>query len=291
MIFLNYILAMNALGDKLGNFEWGDFFIKIGLGALKILLIYIVYLIVKGIGNRIIERAFSRYEQRENVSSGRAQTLQHLSKNILGYLLLFILIVTVLQIINIDVTAILAGAGIIGLAIGFGAQGLVSDVVTGFFLLLERQIDVSDYVTTGSFSGIVESVGLRTTQIRGFDGTLHFVPNREITSLSNHSRGNMRALVDIGISYDDNIDNAIAVIQNTCDKIAAEDTNIVEGPNVVGVQTLGASDVVLRILAKTKNMEQWAVERKLRKAIKETLDANNIEIPFPHQVYIEKKEQ
>jgi moderate conductance mechanosensitive channel len=291
MIFLNYILAMNALGDKLGNFEWGDFFIKIGLGALKILLIYIVYLIVKGIGNRVIERAFSRYEQRENVSSGRAQTLQHLSKNILGYLLLFILIVTVLQIINIDVTAILAGAGIIGLAIGFGAQGLVSDVVTGFFLLLERQIDVSDYVTTGSFSGIVESVGLRTTQIRGFDGTLHFVPNREITSLSNHSRGNMRALVDIGISYDDNIDNAIAVIQNTCDKIAAEDTNIVEGPNVVGVQTLGASDVVLRILAKTKNMEQWAVERKLRKAIKETLDANNIEIPFPHQVYIEKKEQ
>ncbi|MFD2679858.1 mechanosensitive ion channel family protein [Bacillus seohaeanensis] len=291
MIFLNYILAMNALGDKLGNFEWGDFFIKIGLGALKILLIYIVYLIVKGIGNRVIERAFSRYEQRENVSSGRAQTLQHLSKNILGYLLLFILIVTVLQIINIDVTAILAGAGIIGLAIGFGAQGLVSDVVTGFFLLLERQIDVSDYVTTGSFSGIVESVGLRTTQIRGFDGTLHFVPNREITSLSNHSRGNMRALVDIGISYDDNIDNAIAVIQNTCDKIAAEDTNIVEGPNVLGVQTLGASDVVLRILAKTKNMEQWAVERKLRKAIKETLDANNIEIPFPHQVYIEKKEQ
>ncbi len=291
MIFLNYILAMNALGDKLGNFEWGDFFIKIGLGALKILFIYIVYLIVKGIGNRIIERAFSRYEQRENVSSGRAQTLQHLSKNILGYLLLFILIVTVLQIINIDVTAILAGAGIIGLAIGFGAQGLVSDVVTGFFLLLERQIDVSDYVTTGSFSGIVESVGLRTTQIRGFDGTLHFVPNREITSLSNHSRGNMRALVDIGISYDDNIDNAIAVIQNTCDKIAAEDENIVEGPNVVGVQTLGASDVVLRILAKTKNMEQWAVERKLRKAVKETLDANNIEIPFPHQVYIEKKEQ
>jgi moderate conductance mechanosensitive channel len=291
MIFLNYILAMNALGDKLGNFEWGDFFIKIGLGALKILLIYIVYLIVKGIGNRIIERAFSRYEQRENVSSGRAQTLQHLSKNILGYLLLFILIVTVLQIINIDVTAILAGAGIIGLAIGFGAQGLVSDVVTGFFLLLERQIDVSDYVTTGSFSGIVESVGLRTTQIRGFDGTLHFVPNREITSLSNHSRGNMRALVDIGISYDDNIDNAIAVIQNTCDKIAAEDENIVEGPNVVGVQTLGTSDVVLRILAKTKNMEQWAVERKLRKAVKETLDANNIEIPFPHQVYIEKKEQ
>jgi moderate conductance mechanosensitive channel len=291
MIFLNYILAMNALGDKLGNFEWGDFFIKIGLGALKILLIYIVYLIVKGIGNRVIERAFSRYEQRENVSSGRAQTLQHLSKNILGYLLLFILIVTVLQIINIDVTAILAGAGIIGLAIGFGAQGLVSDVVTGFFLLLERQIDVSDYVTTGSFSGIVESVGLRTTQIRGFDGTLHFVPNREITSLSNHSRGNMRALVDIGISYDDNIDNAIAVIQNTCDKIAAEDENIVEGPNVVGVQTLGASDVVLRILAKTKNMEQWAVERKLRKAVKETLDANNIEIPFPHQVYIEKKEQ
>ena len=155
--------------------------------------------------------------------------------------------------------------------------------------MLERQIDVGDYVTTGSYSGIVEQIGLKTTQIRGFDGTLHYIPNREITSLSNHSRGNMRALVDIGISYDDNIDEAITVLQETCDKIAEVNQAIVEGPNVIGVQTLGSSDVVLRIIAKTENMEQWAVERQLRKALKEALEANGIEIPFPHQVLIQKQ--
>ncbi|WP_205174249.1 mechanosensitive ion channel family protein [Bacillus pakistanensis] len=264
--------------------------IKVGLGALKILAIYIVFLIVRALGNRIIEKAFTKYEQKENVSVGRAQTLQHLTKNILGYILIFVFVVTVLQILTIDVTAIIAGAGIVGLAVGFGAQGLVSDVVTGFFILLEKQIDVGDYVTTGSFSGIVEQVGLRTTQIRGFDGTLHYVPNREITSISNHTRGNMQAIVDIGISYNDNIDQAITVLQETCDQIASGDDNIVEGPNVLGVQTLGSSDVVLRVIAKTKNMEQWGVERKLRKAFKEAFDANGIEIPYPHQVNVEMKE-
>ncbi len=157
--------------------------------------------------------------------------------------------------------------------------------------MLERQIGVGDYVTTGSYSGIVEQIGLKTTQIRGFDGTLHYLPNREITSLSNHSRGKMRALIDIGISYDDNIDEAITVLQEACDRIAEENQAIVEGPNVIGVQTLGSSDVVLRIIAKTENMEQWAVERQLRKALKEALEANGIEIPFPHQVLIQKQAQ
>lgn len=155
--------------------------------------------------------------------------------------------------------------------------------------LLERQIGVGDYVTTGSYSGIVEQIGLKTTQIRGFDGTLHYLPNREITSLSNHSRGKMRALIDIGIFYDDNIDEAITVLQEACDRIAEENQAIVEGPNVIGVQTLGSSHVVLRIIAKTENMEQWAVERQLRKALKEALEANGIEIPFPHQVLIQKQ--
>jgi moderate conductance mechanosensitive channel len=290
MFGLDYLVGMNVLGDKIANFNWGGLLVTIGIGALQILAIWIAFLIVKGAANKVLERIFDKYSKRNDVSAGRAQTLQSLSKNIVGYVLIFIFFVTILQIFGIQVTAILAGAGIVGLAVGFGAQGLVSDVVTGFFILLEKQVDVGDYVSTGNFSGIVEEVGLRTTHIRGFDGTLHYVPNREITSVSNHSRGNMRALVDIGISYDDDVDKAIVVLQQVCDQVAQEDDNIVEGPNVIGVQTLGASDVVLRIIGKTKNMEQWGVERKLRKAMKEALDQNGIEIPFPHQVYIEKKE-
>ncbi|RBP95053.1 small conductance mechanosensitive channel [Cytobacillus firmus] len=274
---------------NLSQINWEALLIDAGLILLKLAAIYFAFLIVKSAGNKIIHKSFEGIGRKERISPGRSKTLQSLAKNIFSYVLIFIFAVTILQIFGIKATAILAGAGVIGLAVGFGAQGLVSDVVTGFFILLERQIDVGDYVTTGSYSGIVEQIGLKTTQIRGFDGTLHYIPNREITSLSNHSRGNMRALVDIGISYDDNIDEAITVLQETCDKIAEVNQAIVEGPNVIGVQTLGSSDVVLRIIAKTENMEQWAVERQLRKALKEALEANGIEIPFPHQVLIQKQ--
>ncbi|MGD6964865.1 mechanosensitive ion channel family protein [Rossellomorea vietnamensis] len=288
---MGFILGLNGFTERINDFDWTGLLITIGISFLQIIAIYIAFLLVRGFGNKVLHRAFSKYSERNSVSAARAQTLESLARNIFSYVLIFIFFVTILQIFGIQVTAILAGAGIIGLAVGFGAQGLVSDVVTGFFILLEKQIDVGDYVTAGSYSGIVEAVGLRTTQIRSFDGTLNFLPNREITSLSNHSRGNMRALVDIGISYDDDIDKAITVLQQVCDKAAAEDENIVDGPNVIGVQTLGASDVVIRVIGKTKNMEQWGVERKLRKALKEALDQNGIEIPYPHQVYIEKKEQ
>ncbi|WP_244094322.1 mechanosensitive ion channel family protein [Jeotgalibacillus salarius] len=283
------LLNFNALSARLAEYEWGALFISIGIAALKIIGVIIIFMIAKAIGNRILSRVFAKYEHKENISVGRARTLESLTKNVLGYVLIFILIVTILQVVNIDVTALIAGAGIIGLAIGFGAQGLVSDVVTGFFILLEKQIDIGDYITTGSFSGICEEVGLRQTKIRGFDGTLHYVPNREITSMSNHSRGNMRAMIDIGISYDDDIDKAITVLQEVCDKVAESNSNIVEGPNVVGVQELGSSDVVIRVIGKTQNMEQWSVERELRKEMKEALDRNGIEIPFPHQVYVQKE--
>ncbi|MBO8178705.1 MAG: mechanosensitive ion channel family protein [Bacillus sp. (in: Bacteria)] len=268
--------------------DWSKWLINIAIIILKFIGILIVYFIVNKVGQSFITKMFERYKSRNHIKEGRATTLESLSLNIFSYVLIFILFITTLQIIGIEVMPILAGAGIIGLAVAFGAQGLVSDVVTGFFILLENQIEVGDYITTGSFSGIVEQVGLRTTKIRGFDGTLHYVPNREITSVSNHSRGTMRALVDIGISYDDNIDEAITVLQNACDRLAKEDKTIVEGPNVLGVQSLGTSDVVIRVIAKTENMQQWAVERKLRKLLKETLDEHGIEIPYPHQVYIEK---
>jgi len=275
--------------EFLENIDWSGLMTNAGIIILKLLGIVIAFLIVKAIGNKVIRKMFNRLQERDNISNGRALTLQSLTLNIFSYVLIFIFIVMIFEVFNYNVSALIAGAGVVGLAIGFGAQGLVSDVVTGFFLLLEKQIDVEDYVTVAGFDGIVEQVGLRTTQIRGFDGTLHYVPNREITNVSNHSRGNMRALVDIGISYDDDIDKAIAVLQDVCDKFAAENENIVEGPNVLGVQALGSSDVVIRVLAKTKNMEQWAVERNLRKAMKEAFDANGIEIPYPHQVNVNKK--
>ncbi|MDX5474766.1 MAG: mechanosensitive ion channel family protein [Bacillaceae bacterium] len=274
----------------LTNFNIYAVLVAIGIIVVKLLVILVAYSIIKGLGTKLITRLFQRAQDRQGLTRGRAMTLEKLSINIFTYALIFFLFILVLEnVFDIRATPILAGAGIVGLAVGFGAQGLVSDVVTGFFLLLEKQLDVGDFVTTAGMSGIVEEVGLRTTKLRDFDGTLHFIPNREIASMSNHSRGTMRALVDMSISYDDDIDKAIKVLQDVCEKFALEEPTIKDGPNVVGVQALGNSDVVIRIVARTENMEQWAVERKLRKAMKEALDANGIEIPFPHQVYIEKK--
>ncbi|WP_132744662.1 mechanosensitive ion channel family protein [Scopulibacillus darangshiensis] len=277
--------------DLLAKIHWEDILKNTGFIILKIIVILIVFWIAKKVGERFIDHTFTKVKGKKAASIGRVHTLERLTKNIFSYVLSFILIVILFGIFHFDVSALIAGAGIVGLAIGFGAQGLVSDVVTGFFLLLERQMDVGDYVTLAGYDGVVEEIGLKTTQLRGFDGTLHFVPNREISSLSNHSRGNMRALVDIGISYDENVDNALGVLQAICKRIKEENELIIEGPDVLGVQTLGSSDVVIRIIAQTVNGEQFGVEREIRKAIKEAFDEHNIEIPYPHQVYVHKKEQ
>lgn len=265
---------------------------EVGTKALAIILqliaILIVFFIIRAIGRRLISSSFTKMSNQKNFSESRGKTLEKLVNNLFSYVLIFILITFIVGIFEYDVTALIAGAGIIGLAVGFGAQGLVSDIVTGFFILLEKQIEVDEYISVAGLDGVVEEVGLRTTKLRGFDGTVHFIPNREIGSLSNHSRSNMRALVDMSISYGDNIDEAMQVLQQACDKVAQEDDLIKDGPHVLGVQNLGDSDVVIRVIAQTANMEQWGVERKLRQAMKEALDANNIEIPFPHQVNISK---
>lgn len=272
------------------HYDWEQVATNIGVVILKLVLLFIVYLIIKSIGRKMIDRGFKRYQEKRELTSGRVFTLEKLSLNAFSYFLFFFFVVTILLILNIKVTALLAGASVVGLAVGFGAQGLVSDVVTGFFILLEQQIDVGDYVTIGTLDGIVEEVGLRTTRLRSFDGTLHFIPNRQISTLSNHSRGNMRALVDISIAYGENIDEAIRVIQKACEQVALNNEVILEGPSVLGVQTLGSSDVVIRIIAQTLNGEQWGVERKLKKTIKEALDESGIEIPYPHQVFVHKND-
>ncbi|SDL79113.1 mechanosensitive ion channel family protein [Sediminibacillus halophilus] len=260
----------------------------IGYG-LQIILLIIGFMIAAPLGKKIITKTLSGAGRREKVSEGRIKTLEKLLINVYSYVLIFLFIVMLFGVFEIPIGPLLAGAGVLGLAIGFGAQGLVSDVVTGFFLLLEKQVEVDEYVTLGGFDGIVEEIGLRTTKIRSFDGTLNFVPNREISSVSNHSRGTMRALVDIGISYEDSIDEAMGVLQRICDDFRENDARFAEGPDVLGVQSIGSSDIVLRVLGQTENMMQWEVERDLRKRIKEEFDAAGIDIPYPHQVNVDKQ--
>lgn len=280
--------TITDIQDYFTNFNLANLLISAGLILLKLLLIFCIYFVIKKIGLLFISKLFDSYMKKHTISTGRASTLESLTKNILSYILMFVLAVTVLQTFGIDATAILAGAGIVGLAVGFGAQGLVSDIVTGFFLLLEKQLEVGDSITTSTFSGTVEQVGLRTTQLRSPDGTLHFIPNREIKILSNHSRGDMQALVDVIISNDNDIPYCLQILQDVCDTIRKESDVITDGPNVIGIQTFASTSLTIRIIAKTINNEQWGIERLLRQKIQETLEEKRIKLPSLASLALEK---
>lgn len=231
----------------------------------QVLFAIIVYFIVRSVGKNIIKKVFDK-KQSKQVSKARLQTLEKLLLNVFSYVLFFIIAFNILDTLGFNLGPVLAAAGVVGLAIGFGAQGLVSDVVTGFFLLLERQLEVGDYVTAGGVDGIVEELGFRTTMIRGFDGTLHYLPNRNITNVDNHSRGNMRALVDLTIPSGEQTDTSIKKVQAAIQSF--DHPALVTKPEVIGVETNDLSTTVIRVIAKTESMQQWAVERELRKVIR-----------------------
>lgn len=255
--------------------------------AVKLVLLIIIYMAVMPIGKKIVGKSIRKFGHSKRTSPGRIKTLEKLLANVYFYVITFIFVLMFFSTINVDIGPVILGAGVLGLAVAFGAQSLVSDVVTGFFILVEQQLEIDDYVTTAGYDGIVEEIGLRTTKIRSFDGTLNYIPNRFIEGVANHSRGNMQALVDIGISYDDNIDHAITVLNKVCAEFQ-NDERFKDGPNAIGVQSLGSSDVVLRVVGQTENGLQWACERDMRKRIKQAFDEENIDIPFPHQVIIQK---
>src|SRR5699024_9149252 len=253
--------------------------VKIISVLLKIGLLIIVYVIALPSGKKIVEKSIKKLAHSKKVSPGRIKTLDKLLANVYTYIISFLFILMLFTTIGVDIGPLILGAGVLGLAVAFGAQGLVSDVVTGFFILVENQLEIDDYVTTAGYDGIVEEIGLRTTKIRSFDGTLNYVPNRYIEGVANHTRGNMRALVDISISHEDNIDEAIAVLEKVCAEFQKDD-RFKDGPNAVGVQSLDTTEVVLRVIGQTENGLQWECERDMRKRIKEAFDEKNIEIPY-----------
>lgn len=245
------------------------------------ILLKIIYKVIDNVFNGNNSKRFNKLNEEKR----RIETLNSISKSVSKYVMYFISILTILSFF-MEITQILAVAGIGGLAVGFGAQGLVEDVVTGFFIFFEDQFAVGEYITIDGLSGIVESMGLRTTQLRDFTGDLHIVHNGKIDKVTNHSRGNIRALVDIGVAYEENISRVLKVLENLCNEISESNPEIIEGPDVLGVTKLDSSSVVIRIIAKTIPMQQWHIERVLRHRIKETFDKEGIEIPYEKRVVI-----
>jgi len=259
------------------------------LGRLvNIILILVIAKLSIKVLHSIINRFFDGQKNLKfKVDVPRLETMKSLIKSIVKYIIYFVAFTSIIKSFGTDVTALITAAGIGGLAFGFGAQNLVRDVITGFFILFEDQFSVGSFVEIDGVAGTVEEMALRVTKIRGANGDLYIVPNGEIKKVTNKSTGKMRSLVEMSIAYEEDIDNAIRVLNQAAEDLK-QDERIVEGPTVLGVSALGASEVVITVMAKTVPMEQWAIERLMRKTFKEAFDKEGIEIPYPRRVVIEK---
>ena len=252
------------------------------LGKLfTIILIFVVIRLISAVFNKLIDRTIKlKGMSKLQITDSRRDTLTAILKRIVRYILYFMGIVISLELFSINTTSIIATAGIGGLAIGFGAQSLVKDIITGFFILLEDQYTIGDYIQINDKDGVVEELGLRVTKVRDFSGELHIIPNSSINIVTNRTRGAMRALVKMTIAYEEDIDNALRVMESVSNEIASSNENIVEGPTVLGISEMANSGVVITAVAKTIPMEQWSVERMMRKAYKQAFDKEGIEIPY-----------
>jgi len=192
---------------------------------------------------------------------------------------------TILPEFGINITAMLAGLGVIGIAVGFGAQTLIKDYLSGLFIILEDPYDVGDVVRVGGIAGLVEEIGLRRTILRDLDGIVHSVPNSEIKTASNFTKGYSRVNLNISVAYGEDLDRVINVINRVCKEMAEDPkwkADFVTTPQVLRVDNLGDSGIDIKILGDTKPIRQWDVMGELRLRLKRTFDAEEIEIPWPH---------
>lgn len=256
-----------------------DFVIK---KLISVSVVLILMIITIHVGDKLIEKAVKKQIDTNfkfSIDSRKANTIGTLLKSILRYSVYFIGITTILSIIFGNISWAFASVG--GVAIGLGAQSFVKDVINGIFILFDNQYNVGDYVKIEGVGGIVESIGLRTTELRDFDGSLHIIPNGMIRIVTNDCKGSMRVQVIVGIAYEEDINKAIEIINGICNEYNMENKNITEPMKVWGVTELADSSVNITVWGKTKAMEQWEAEVELRKRIKIGLDKANIEIPYP----------
>ena len=217
-------------------------------------------------------------------STQRVEALSTVLRSVASFVIWVMASFMVLGQIGINLGPLLAGAGIIGVAIGFGSQALVKDFISGIFILVEDQFGVGDTVDLGEAVGVVEVVSLRTTRLRAVDGTVWHVPNGEIRRVGNKSQHWSRALLDIQVAYDTDLPDARVVIKEVADDVWQEHPEtILEEPELWGVEKLGAHGIDIRLVVKTQPSKQWEVSRMIRERVKHAFDERGIEIPFPQQ--------
>jgi len=236
-----------------------------------------------GDGSATGEEARVHQERREQ----RAEALGTLAESVVRVVVWGFAILTALGTVGLDLAPLIAGAGILGVAIGFGAQDIVKDFLSGVLMLIEDQYGVGDVIDAGEATGVVEEVSLRTTRIRDVNGTVWHVPNGSITRIGNLTQEWSRMILDVGVAYETDVDHAIEVLRGVLERFQQRDDVrerlLGEPMEIWGVNDLGDSSIAIRVVAKTVPGEQWALGRLFRQAVKRELDAAGIEIPYPQR--------
>ena len=254
-----------------------------------VLLSYLGYRVVKIITPRVVERFIAvrgKGRRAKAELAKRSRTLSSVLTHTIGVIIAVIAAFMVLSEIGIDITPLLAGAGVAGVAIGFGAQSLIRDIISGFFIMVEDQFNVGDVAQVAGITGLVEGLNLRRTLLRDLDGILHVVPNGEIRVASNFTKMWSRAHLNISVAYKEDLDRVMAVIRKTWEGMAEEPDwapfLISKTPWLLRVNEFGDSGIVIKVVGETQPMKQWDVMGELRRRIKRVFDEQGIEIPWPH---------
>ncbi len=261
--------------------NWDQLLMTLAEKVLILILFTLLLLIARKIGKVLIEHAFKRYQEkyRDTVAEKRVHTFYTLSQNAFNYSLWFFWIYSILSTLGVPVGTLVASAGVFSLALGLGAQGFVTDVVSGFFILLERQLEVGEYVQINNIRGTITAVGLRTTQIVGDDGTLNFIPNRSITTIANMSRNNMTAMIQISILPETPIEAMIKIIKAVNTREVPNYPNIINDPKIIGTVTLPDGKLVFQVNITTKNGAQAEISHRFLAMYLSELNKNDIQLP------------
>jgi small-conductance mechanosensitive channel len=256
--------------------------------GLRIVLIILLAWVAARIGRTFIQRSLAlalhaagKDPLADLQITKRRNTLTGLFVTILSVVIWSVAAIMVFKELNFEIGPILASAGIVGVAVGFGAQSLVKDVISGAFIVLERQFGVGDVVKIGDRSGVVESLGLRTTTLRDIEGVAHIIPNGKIETVSVMTKDWSQLVLDVDVAYNTDLDKAVGAIQNVLYQYAEEfSSNVLAEPQVLGIESFGDNSIKIRSTVKTVPSKQWEAGRIIRRRIKVELDRRGIEIPF-----------
>ncbi len=276
-----------------------DFFENIGdyadvvlIAIIKIIGIIVIARIIISLSRRVTRRIVKSRIARKPHSTlaKKGETIQTVTDSIVKYGIYFFAVMGILGVLGLGtaVSSMLAAAGIGGIVIALGAQSLVKDVVSGMFMLFENQLTVGEYIKIGDHEGTVDAVTLRTTTIIKFTGEAVTIPNGNIGTIVNYSRGGHLAIIDMPITYDTDIEKAGDLMRTAALDYMAGHDNILEEPRVLGIIEFGDSQMVLRMVMRVKPLTHWETERDLRRAVKESFDKCGVAVPYPHRVVIKR---